>query len=107
MWCKVHARCSLNPSLPSPVFSSIFFGLLFFIRDLTYFLPDSAIRALLRRAPSPNVKRIMQISDTMARRSEEIIAERKVALAKGDAALAQEVGEGKDLMSICRESCAY
>ena len=44
----------------------------------------------------------MKISDTMARRSREIIAEKKAALAKGDDALAHEVGEGKDIMSTCR-----
>ena len=44
----------------------------------------------------------MNIRDTMERHSKEIIAEKKAALAKGDAALALEVGEGKDIMSICR-----
>ena len=44
----------------------------------------------------------MSIYDTMERRSREIIMEKKTLLAKGDAALAHEVGEGKDIMSICR-----
>ena len=46
----------------------------------------------------------MSIYDTMERRSREIIVEKKALLAKGDAALAHEVGEGKDIMSICRAS---
>ena len=49
----------------------------------------------------------MQIYDTMERRSAEIIAEKKAALSKGDAALAHEVGEGKDIMSICRTSLPW
>ena len=44
----------------------------------------------------------MSIYGTMERRSREIIMEKKALLAKGDAALAHEVGEGKDIMSICR-----
>ena len=42
----------------------------------------------------------------MDRRSREIVAEKKALLAKGDAALAHEVGEGKDIMSICCRSFA-
>ena len=45
----------------------------------------------------------MSIYGTMERRSREIIMEKKALLAKGDAALAHEVGEGKDIMSILRE----
>ena len=45
----------------------------------------------------------MDISATMRRRSQEIIEEKKAALRMGDDVMLQEVGEGKDLMSICRE----
>ncbi len=45
---------------------------------------------------------MLDISDTMARRSEEIIGAKKSALAKGDDELAHRVGEGKDIMSILR-----
>ena len=38
----------------------------------------------------------------MENRSREIIAEKKAQLKRGDAALAHEIGEGKDIMSICR-----
>ena len=47
----------------------------------------------------------MRISDIMRRRSQEIISERKVALLKGDQAMLAQVGEGKDLMSICCKCC--
>ena len=46
----------------------------------------------------------MKISDIMTQRSQKIIDEKKAALAKGDAGLAHEIGEGKDIMSICRAS---
>ena len=46
----------------------------------------------------------MKISDIMTQRSQKIIDEKKAALAKGDAGLAHEIGEGKDIMSICRTS---
>ena len=69
----------------------------------SWFLSESTMRTLLRLFPSVSVRKVMQIYDTMERRSAEIIAEKKAALSKGDAALAHEVGEGKDIMSILRE----
>ncbi len=47
---------------------------------------------------------MLDISDTMARRSEEIISVKKSTLAKGDDGVADRVGEGKDIMSILRTS---
>ena len=46
---------------------------------------------------------MLNIGDTMARRSKEIVSEKKAALASGDDELVQRVGEGKDLMSILRK----
>ena len=43
----------------------------------------------------------MNISDVIVNRSKEIIAEKREVLLKGDVAMAHQVGEGKDLMSIC------
>ena len=68
---------------------------------LSWVLSDSVIRAILRITPYRPVQDIMRITDTMARRSKEIVEEKKGALARGDACLAHEVGEGKDIMSIC------
>ena len=73
------------------------------IEKVSYFLSDSQIRLLLRMFPQKDVRHIMQISDTMRRRSQEIIEEKKAALREGNEALSHQVGEGKDLMSICRE----
>ena len=72
------------------------------VQMLSTYFSDNLIQAFLRKWPHWKVQRMMRVSDTMARRSTEIIAERKAALAKGDEALAHEVGEGKDIMSICR-----
>ena len=74
------------------------------VRELTRFLPDNVIRTILRRAAHADTRRMMEISDTMMRRSKEIIDEKKDALSKGDEALAHQVGEGKDIMSILRTS---
>ena len=74
----------------------------FVISELSWYLPVPAIRALLRKTPRPTIKKIIGISDTMARRSREIVAEKKALLQQGDEALAHEVGEGKDIMSILR-----
>lgn len=46
----------------------------------------------------------MAISDLMAQRSREMVEENRRLLLGGDEALSQEVGAGKDLMSILRES---
>ena len=66
------------------------------------FLPRKWIRFMYKHTPSEPTRKIMQIADTMALRSQQIINEKKSALAKGDAALEHQVGEGKDIMSICR-----
>ena len=71
------------------------------VQMLSTYFSDNLIQAFLRKWPHWKVQRMMRVSDTMARRSTEIIAERKAALAKGDEALAHEVGEGKDIMSVC------
>lgn len=51
-----------------------------------------------------NVQHLVRISDTVREHSQKIIDEKKTALKKGDDALSHDVGEGKDIMSIC---CAY
>ncbi len=66
-------------------------------------MSDTTLRRFLSAVPNKSLRRIMEISSTMHRRSQEIIDEKKAALRKGDDAMLQEIGEGKDLMSICRE----
>lgn len=54
--------------------------------------------------PMPRLHRLQAVVDTMHRRATEIYREKKARLDKGDEALLQQVGEGKDLMSILRAS---
>lgn len=61
-------------------------------------------RMFIDRVPDPMTQRMKMISDTMHRRSVEIFAAKKKALESGDAALLEQVGEGKDIMSILRAS---
>ncbi|KAH9924617.1 cytochrome P450 [Epithele typhae] len=70
---------------------------------MSYYLSESVLRFLWRHIPYKQSRAIIEISDTMYRRSKDIIAKKKLALAKGDQALAHQVGEGKDIMSICCE----
>ena len=46
----------------------------------------------------------MSISDTLMRRSKEIVAEKKALLKKGDSSIQLAIGEGKDIMSVLRTS---
>ena len=65
---------------------------------------DSAIRSILGYFPVKNIRTILSIAETMTSRSQEIIDKKKTALRSGDEELMQRVGEGKDIMSILRES---
>ena len=49
------------------------------------------------------VQRLREIADILQERSVLIVNEKKAALARGDEALKQQIGEGRDVMSILRE----
>ena len=53
--------------------------------------------------PHHDIHRLTNIVDVMHRRSMEIYREKKRALEEGDEAVAQQVGEGRDIMSVLRE----
>ena len=57
-------------------------------------------RKVLDFIPNPSVQKMKYIVDIMWRRSQEIYASKKRAFEQGDEAVAQQIGEGKDLMSI-------
>ena len=61
-------------------------------------------RVLLDLMPDRNLQRLKNISDTMFESSREIYREKKQAFLGGDEILQQQVGHGKDVMSIL---CAY
>ncbi|KAL7282853.1 hypothetical protein ACG7TL_002266 [Trametes sanguinea] len=71
-----------------------------FVGMLSYVFPEWVLRKLLWAIPHRDVRHMMEISDLMARRSLEIINEKRAALQKGDDALVHHVGEGKDIMSL-------
>ena len=71
---------------------------------LTCVFSDASVRRILDLIPLPSLKRLLRISDIVRESSSRIIEERKAALRKGDDALRQEVGEGKDIISVCRTS---
>ncbi|KAI0806688.1 cytochrome P450 [Fomes fomentarius] len=70
------------------------------IPTMSYILPERYIRAIFGVSPIANLRRLTEIANTMDRRSEEIVEEKKAALTAGDEDLVRRVGEGKDIMSI-------
>ncbi|KAM5545445.1 hypothetical protein V8D89_000483 [Ganoderma adspersum] len=77
----------------------LLFGAL--VMMLSYVMSDAMLRRFFSMIPLKGLQKIMEISATMRKRSQEIIEEKKAALRMGDDVMLQEVGEGKDLMSIC------
>ena len=67
------------------------------------FLPPWAAGYIGDIIPSKRVQRMRHITRTMHKRSEEIIAEKRAALQKGDLSTVQQVADGKDIMSILRK----
>lgn len=79
------------------------------VRGLHQYIPlsEAIVPARWRRTvaeliPAPPLKRIMHIVDTLGTRSTEIFQAKKKALLAGDEALKEQVGEGKDLISVLR-----
>jgi hypothetical protein len=60
-------------------------------------------RLLLKLVPHKSVRRTRDIVDIMDKTSVEIFEQKRRALEQGDQAVLQQVGRGKDIMSIlCR-----
>jgi hypothetical protein len=66
-------------------------------------VPKGVQRCLLKWFPNANVQKMREISEAMERNSRHIYNTKKAALEKGDEAVIQQVGEGKDIMSILSE----
>ena len=62
--------------------------------------PPALRRRILELTPHEGLQRIKKIVDTMTERSVKIFVQKKKALEAGDEAVLQQVGEGKDLMSL-------
>lgn len=61
-------------------------------------------RFLINLVPNPNIKRAKNVSDILDSRSRSIYRSKKEALLNGDEELKQQVGKGKDIMSVLRTS---
>ena len=74
------------------------------LRRILPYLPDVGTPAfrgkLVELVPHAGVQEMKQFIDTMYRRSVEIYREKLRALDLGDEAVSNQVGEGKDIMSI-------
>ena len=57
-------------------------------------------RAIVDLIPSESVVRLRDIIDTFRETSVEILEAKKEALRRGDQALAAQIGQGKDIISI-------
>jgi len=57
-------------------------------------------RILVRYAPFESIQTLRKIVDMMAQTSVEVYESKKVALAAGDEAVAKQIGQGKDIMSV-------
>lgn len=68
--------------------------------------PRPFLRRLAEITPYAPIQRVLRISDTMQATAEDVLAKKRAALARGDKALMQQIGEGKDIMSILRKSSA-
>ncbi|CCL99519.1 uncharacterized protein FIBRA_01537 [Fibroporia radiculosa] len=64
------------------------------------FSPAKLGRSVIDRVPHGEVQAVKTIIDTMDRRSRAIYESKKAALRAGDEAVLQQMGEGKDIMSI-------
>ncbi len=65
-------------------------------------LPSRLRGVVLDAIPSKRIQRMKTIVRTMRQRSNEIVAEKRASLQKGDESTVRQVDEGKDIMSILR-----
>ncbi|KAG5651092.1 hypothetical protein H0H81_009868 [Sphagnurus paluster] len=61
-------------------------------------------RACLEWVPSKNLQKVKEMSDILGNTSNEIFENKKRALEKGEEAFQEQVGRGKDIISILSES---
>lgn len=63
-------------------------------------------RFLVNLIPDPNVQHLKNVADIMDSQSRGIYRSKKEALLGGDEELKQQIGQGKDIMSVLRTSLA-
>jgi hypothetical protein len=65
--------------------------------------PPKFRRWIVDRIPWKNPQQLREIIDVMHNTSVEIFEKKKRALQEGDAAVSQQIGQGKDIISILSE----
>lgn len=75
----------------------------FYSHYLKYFGPSSLRRQIVKITPLKNLRKLANIVDQIHNMSKDVFESKKAALAAGDAAVTEQVGEGKDIMSILRK----
>ena len=81
-------------------------GLRFFLPYVANWGTPRLRRAFIQRVPLADVQTVCRMVDVMYATSVGIVESKKTALSKGDAAVVEQVGRGKDVMSILRMSYA-
>ena len=64
------------------------------------YIPPNLAKALAPHVPHKNMQKLRKIVEEMDQHSRDIFYKKKAALEKGDEAVVQQIGEGRDIMSI-------
>ncbi|KAI0955818.1 hypothetical protein AcV7_006382 [Taiwanofungus camphoratus] len=88
---------ALRDLLPTMIGLHLFRQLVPYVCDIG---PVWFRRMIMDWFPNKQVQKAKSIVDTLTKRSTEIFEAKKAALEQGDEAVARQVGEGKDIMSI-------
>jgi hypothetical protein len=78
----------------------MFFFRIYLLPVLVKMGPPGFRRFLVRLLPFENVQRLRGIVDVMYNTSIEILEAKKRALQEGDEAVARQIGQGRDIISI-------
>ena len=62
-------------------------------------------RRLAEKIPNADFQQLKNVIDTMDTRSREIFQQKKTATMKGDESVLQQLGEGRDILSILSSCC--
>lgn len=63
-------------------------------------VPHSWLQWVVQHLPSKRIYRTWEIAETLSIFSNDILASKRAAIAAGDEAVSQQIGEGKDLLSV-------
>jgi hypothetical protein len=87
-----------SPS-PSAFKLAVFFPLLPFLVQIG---SRPFRRFLYNLVPSQRMRKVQRVADTMYSKAVQIFEGKRRALLEGDAVVKEQVGEGKDIMSVLR-----